>query len=183
MRIIAGKYRSRVIKKPKGAEVRPTQDRVREAVFNILGRVCEGARVLDLYSGSGAFGIEALSRGAEEALFVDNNGTCVSTIKKNLKDLAISDNIYLIKSDAIKAIRRYGAAKERFDLIFLDPPYHEGLVEKALMVLGECDIIRTSGFVVAEHSKKDKAPKFAGSLGLCRQSIYGDTAISFYKSK
>lgn len=183
MRIIAGKYKSRVIQRPKGAEVRPTQDRVREAVFNILGGLCEGARVLDLYSGSGAFGIEALSRGAEEVFFVDNTGICISTIKKNLKALSISDNIYLVRSDAIKAIKRYGLTKERFNLIFLDPPYSKGLVEKTLIALDGCDIIRPSGFVVAEHRKNDKAPESTGSLGLIRRSIYGDTAISFYKSK
>lgn len=182
MRIIAGKYRSRIIEMPGGKRTRPTQDRVRESIFNILSTLCAGAKVLDLYSGSGAFGIEALSRGAKEAYFLDNDIACIQTIKKNLKALNILDNVFVIKLDAIKAIKS-GLAKEQFDIIFLDPPYYKGLIEKTLLAIDSCDIIRNSGVIVAEHSKKDKIPEHAGKLGSIRQSVYGDTAITFYKVK
>lgn len=183
MRIIAGKYKSRLIQMPKAVKVRPTQDRVREAVFNILGKACAGAKVLDLYSGSGAFGIEALSRGADRVTFVDTDSRCIRTIKENLKSLNILHKMNVIKSDAIRAMGRLASSEESFDLVFLDPPYYKGLTEKTLITINKYDIIRPSGIIVAEHSKKDEVPESVGRFRLVRQSTYGDTVISFYKSK
>jgi len=181
MRIVAGKYKSRFINMPKGVKIRPTQDRVREAIFNILSRRCIGAKVLDLYSGSGALGIEALSRGAGEAIFVDNNKKCIKTIKGNLNSLNTEYNYKVSQTDAFRFIKLCSAKKLRFDLIFLDPPYHKDMVEKALIELDKCDIITRSGVVIAENFKKDKIPESLNNLKLIRQNAYGDTMISFYK--
>jgi len=180
MRIVAGTYRSRLIQMPKGVKIRPTQDRVREAIFNILGARLVGAKFLDLFSGSGAFGIEALSRGAREAVFIDNNPSCISTIKKNLISLHIEDNFKVIHKDALKAIKDLNRAKDRFDIVFLDPPYYKSLSEKSLIAIDKCDIIHHSSFVIAEHFKKDALPESLVNLKLVRQSKYGDTAVSFY---
>lgn len=181
MRIVAGKYKSRLIDMPKGVRIRPTQDRIREAIFNILSRRCIGAKVLDLYSGSGALGIEALSRGAGEAAFVDSNKKCIKTIKENLNGLNIEYNYEVLQVDALRFIKLCGAKELRFDLIFLDPPYHKGMAEKTLIELDNCDIITRSGVVIAENFKKDKIPKSLNNFKLIRQNTYGDTLISFYK--
>ena len=121
MRIIGGKYRSRIIDMPKGADIRPTQDRVRESVFNILADV-NGKRVLDLFAGSGAYGIEALSRGASHATFVDNNSRCLAVIESNIVSLNVPESEYTIKrSSAYTSLERFAKDGEAFDLIFVDP--------------------------------------------------------------
>jgi len=186
MRIVAGKYKSRLIDMPKRVKIRPTQDRIREAIFNILGRRCVGARVLDLYSGSGALGIEALSRGAREAAFIDSNKKCIKAIKGNLSSLNIEYNIdhnyEVVQVDALRFIELCSAKELRFDLIFLDPPYHKGMAEKTLIELDKCDIITCSGVVIAENFKKNKIPESLNNLKLIRQNTYGDTMISFYNA-
>lgn len=166
---------------PKAAKVRPMQDRVKESIFNILGKGCIGAKVLDLFSGSGSLGIEALSRGAEEVIFIDSNRRCVETIRKNLKALNVVHNVRVIRSDAIKAIREFGKAGRSFDLIFLDPPYYSGMIEKALIEMNRYGIINNFGVVVSHHFKKEKVPESVGGLYLNRQNSYGDKLISFYK--
>ena len=141
MRIIGGEYRSRQIMMPKGVEIRPTQDKVRQAVFNILGDV-NGKVVLELFAGSGAFGIEALSRGAKSVTFVDNNFSCIQTIKSNLESLDIPHSVYdLIRADAINVLARLGKQEEKFDIVFLDPPYYKGLAKKCLINIDNYDIL------------------------------------------
>lgn len=180
MRIIAGKYKSRVIQIPRSIKVRPMQDRVKESIFNILGKNCIGAKVLDLFSGSGSLGMEALSRGAAEVTFIDNNRTCIETIRKNLKTINIEKNVSVIRSDALKAIKRFGAEKESFDLIFLDPPYYMGLIEKALLAIDRYGIMNDSSVVIAHYFKKEIVPESIGRIRLMRQNLYGDKIISFY---
>ncbi|PIU41958.1 MAG: 16S rRNA (guanine(966)-N(2))-methyltransferase RsmD [Candidatus Omnitrophica bacterium CG07_land_8_20_14_0_80_42_15] len=181
MRIVAGKYKSRLIEMPKGVKIRPTKDMVREAVFNVLGTLCIDSRVLDLYSGSGAIGIEALSRGAAEVSFVDNNQRCVETIRKNLNNLGIEDNINIYRADVFTSIRQFGKTGDFFSLIFMDPPYYGDMIEKTLITINKYGIIHNSGVIISEHFKKDEAPKTVGSLQLVRQNSYGNTIVSFYK--
>ena len=185
MRIIGGKYRGRIIKMPKGISVRPTQDRVREAIFNIIREIIPESRILDLYAGSGAFGIEALSRGAKEAIFVDNSLSCIKTIRSNLSILDENNtSSQVLKIDALKAISRLGEEKGKFDIIFLDPPYHKDIAKNTLIKLDACDILSQRSFVIAEHFKKDTVPEELGNMNLFRTKKYGDTIISFYnKSK
>ena len=182
MRIIAGEYRGRIIRMPKDANVRPTQDRVREAVFNVIRERIPRSSVLDLYAGSGAFGIEALSRGAERILFVDNNINCAKIIKENIaifKDTA--ERTQVLKLDAIRAISRL-EKEGKFDIIFLDPPYYKEIAKNALIKIGACAILSERGFIAAEHAAKDILPDETGCIRLVKRKIYGDTAVSYYKA-
>lgn len=181
MRITSGKFKSRIIRVPKA--IRPTLDNVRKAIFDILGEGIAGTNILDLFAGSGALGLEALSRGASSCIFVDNNRSCIKAIKNNLEALGLSSNkdIVIITSDAIRAISKLAKSGDKFDLIFLDPPYYKSLAKKSLFSLGSCDILTKSGVAIAEHSKHDEVPSSVGELKLYRSARYGDTQISFYR--
>lgn len=169
---------------PKNAKTRSTKDRIREALFNIITEYINGAEVLDIFAGSGAFGIEAISRGAENAVFVDNGRKCIKTIEKNLKTLEIEDRKFtIIKMDAFKAIDRLGNDGKKFDIVFLDPPYYEDIAKKCLIKLSQHDILKARCIIVVEHHKKDILPDDAGGITSYRTSRYGDIWLSFYKLK
>ncbi len=180
MRITSGLFKSRIIKAPDA--IRPTLDNVRKAAFDILGEAVIGAKVLDLYAGSGAMGLEALSRGAGSCVFVDNSRASVKAIRENLEALKLSESgeIAVIQGDCLTAIPKFSKAA-RFDLIFLDPPYYKEMAKKSLSLIGNCDILTRIGLVIAEHSKHDELPASAGALKLFRTARYGDTEISFYR--
>ena len=181
MRIIGGEYRSRLIEMPKGVQIRPTQDRVREAVFNVLADV-NGRRVLDLFAGSGAYGIEALSRGASHATFVENNSRCLAVIESNMGSLNIPEAQYaVIRSSAYIALDRFAKEGEQFDLIFVDPPYHKDMARKCLIYIDHYDILSPIGVVVVEHFKSDSLESELDSLAPEKERKYGDTVISIYK--
>jgi 16S rRNA (guanine(966)-N(2))-methyltransferase RsmD len=181
MRIIGGIYRSRLISMPKGAKIRPTQDKVRQAVFNMLGDF-SGKSALDLFAGSGAFGIEALSRGAGHATFIDDDARCVNIIKTNLESIAISqDNYDIIKADAINALARLNKSGRSFDIVFADPPYGMELAKKSLIILDSCDILTRTGLVVIERSRKDAIPEALLTFKLVKERYYGETVISIFR--
>jgi len=181
MRIVGGIFRSRLISMPKGVEVRPTQDKVREAIFNILGDIT-GRKVLELFAGSGAFGIEAISRGAGRVTFVDNNFRCTQTIRANLESLAAPEDSYdIIRSNALSVFPRIEKAGEKFDIVFMDPPYHKGLAKKSLINADNYDILAPVGLVIIEHFKKDDLPLDLKSLVFDKERRYGDTLVSIYR--
>ena len=193
MRIISGKHKGRVIKMPKG--IRPTQNKVRKALFDILGDI-SGLSFLELFAGSGAVGIEALSQGAKEVVFVEKDTRCIEVIEANLlllsaKDIGGSAKIcgggYLsygiIGLDSFKAIEALAKNKKRFDIIFSDPPYYQGLLKKTLQMLGAYDILAPNGFIVMQHFKRDELPGKAGEFSLIKEARYGDTVLSFYQKK
>ena len=181
MRIIGGVYRSRLIDMPKGVEMRPTQDKVREAIFNILGDI-SGKAVLDLFSGSGAFGIESLSRGAFRSTFVENNIRCVQTIEKNLDSLHIpADRYDIIKASALRAVYGLEEAGSKYDIIFMDPPYHKDLAKNCLINLDSCDILSQFATVVVEHYRLDELDFDLETLLPDKERKYGDTVITFLK--
>jgi len=182
MRIIGGKFKGRRIEMPVGADVRPTPDRVREAIFNIIKTRLENESVLDLFAGSGALGIEALSRGASYAMFVDIQKRCIEAIKKNIERLPLgpAGKIKIYQSDSLKAIKKLSDSKIRFGLVFLDPPYYSDWVKKCLLYLHIYDILKHSSLIICEHFKKDTVPEKTGSLVIIRRVAYGDTALSFY---
>jgi len=180
MRIIGGEYRSRPIAMPKGVEIRPTQDKVREAVFNILGGINE-KNVLDLFAGSGAFGIEAISRGAARATFVDNNSRCAQTIKQNLESLDAQEYQYdIIRGNVFTALPKLEKEQEKFDIVFLDPPYYKELARKCLICLDHYDILSPNALIAVEHFKKDSLDTDLEVLKLEKERIYGDTVITIY---
>ena len=181
MRVIGGIYRSRLIDMPKGVEMRPTQDKVREAIFNILGDI-SGKTVLDLFSGSGAFGIESLSRGASRVTFVENNIRCVQTIEKNLESLEIPAEHYdVLKRSALRAIYDLEEEALKYDIVFMDPPYHKDLAKNCLINLDSCDILSQFATVVVEHYKLDELSFDLETLVSFKEREYGDTVITFLK--
>jgi len=181
MRIIGGQYRSRLIEMPKGAQIRPTQDRVRESVFNILSDV-NGKRVLDLFAGSGAYGLEALSRGADHATFIENNSRCLSTIEANIESLEIPEPKYkVLRSSAYMALSRLEKDGELFDLIFVDPPYHKDMAKKCLLYLDYHDILAQLGLIVVEYFKADSLEAELNTLIPGKEHKYGDTVITIFK--
>lgn len=182
MRIVGGIYKSRQVNMPKGVDMRPTQDKVREAIFNILGDVSEKT-VLELFAGSGAFGIEAISRGAKSATFVDNNFRCIQTIRSNLEMLDVDRSKYnIIKADALMAPSRLAADGKKFDIVFLDPPYYKDIAKKCLIKIDYYDILSPVALVLAEHFKKDALDAQLKGLLFVDERRYGDTLITIFKS-
>ena len=181
MRIIGGEYRSRLIRMPKGVDIRPTQDKVRGAVFNIIGDLND-KKVLELFAGSGAFGIEAISRGAGHVTFVDNNLKCVETVRRNVESLGIDMLRYdIIRANALNVFPRLQRGCESVDLIFMDPPYNRDLAKKCLINISCYDILTPTGLVVIEHFKKDTLEADPRSLILEKERRYGDTVISMFR--
>jgi len=187
MRIIAGKYKGRKIAFPD--HIRPTQDKVRQAIFDTLGQDFKGASVLDLFAGSGALGIEALSRGAGRVVFVDIERKCNFLIKSNLDGLGLSRGpgceIENYRQDAFKAVAIAAKRKRRFDIIFADPPYHKSLAKKLLKTPSLSDILSPHGFFVVEHARTDVLdfePQ-VGAFELYKQADYGKIRVSFFRSK
>jgi 16S rRNA (guanine(966)-N(2))-methyltransferase RsmD len=177
MRIISGKHKGKYIKMPRG--IRPTQDKVRKALFDILGDI-KGLSFLELFAGSGAVGFEAISKGAKEVTFIEEDGRCTRKIKENILVLQpLSPRV--IKLDVFKAIRKLSQEAQRFDIIFLDPPYYRNLAKKTLQTLSSYDILTPYGLIVAQHFKKEVLPDKLGVLNLFRQARYSDTILSFYR--
>ncbi|MGH9586975.1 MAG: 16S rRNA (guanine(966)-N(2))-methyltransferase RsmD [Acidobacteriaceae bacterium] len=184
MRVIAGKFRSRTLVAPKGRDTRPTSDRLRETLFNVLAPRTAGAVFLDLYAGSGAVGIEALSRGAAEAIFVENADAALRAIRANLSSLGIRGGYALETRSAAAALKRLAEGGRAADLVFLDPPYGEvAEYELVLRLLGgECrKLLAADAVVVAEHLKKLELAERYGVLERFRVLKQGDSGLSFYQ--
>lgn len=188
MRIISGWARGRRLATPPGRtqDIRPTSDRAREALFNILGNEVAGSRVLDLYAGTGALGLEALSRGAAEVILVDYHRQSLELIRRNIaicKPGSHDGKVSVIRYDLRKGLPPAVTAKgdiSKFDLIFLDPPYSQGLSLKALEYLGNGLLLNDNARVVAEERSSETLPDCCGILHLTDQRIYGDTGFWFY---
>ncbi len=156
-------------------------DKVKGAVFNIIAPRIHNSVVLDLFSGSGSIGIEALSRGASKAVFVDNSRKSVNIIKENLIHTKLIDKSVIINEDVQKACDILSKKLVKFNIIFMDPPYNKKFVEKTLIFLSSSDILYRDGIIIVEHSKEDELPKVVGNLERVRDKRYGITIISFYK--
>jgi 16S rRNA (guanine966-N2)-methyltransferase len=184
MRVIAGCLGGRALVAPRGASTRPTSDRVREALFSILGDI-KGTRVIDLYAGTGALGIEALSRGAEHATFVDHARQALEALRRNVRDLGIEQRCTVLPVRVERLIGAPSLRGDGFDLVLADPPYSALRDAKVLESLGlllgvdEPAFVRCGGKVVLEHSRSLEPPAFSG-LSHDDLRIYGDTALSFY---
>ena len=181
MRVITGQAGGRKLKAPKGMDTRPTSDRTKESLFNIIGQRIIDATFLDLYAGTGAIGIEAISRGALKAVFVENNPRAIRIIRDNLNSTGLADMAEVISREVDVAIQTLSKGPRKFDIIFLDPPYLRDLVQKSLVTLDKNKILATEGLVITESSKLDTLPEKAGSLEMLRQEKYGDTILSFYQ--
>src|SRR5271167_531423 len=186
MRVIAGQYRRRTLRSLTGLEIRPTADRLREALFNVL---CSGDPValtgsvwVDLYAGTGAVGIEALSRGARMVYFVESSKAAADVIAANLKSLGIAGGLQIVKVEAGKALRQLEAAGSGADFIFLDPPYSmQDEYAKTLAALAESKLVGERSVVIAEHEKRFDPGEVFGALRRYRKLVQGDAALSFYR--
>jgi 16S rRNA (guanine(966)-N(2))-methyltransferase RsmD len=186
MRVIAGQYRSRVLYAPPGLDTRPTSDRLRETLFNVLAPRIEGAIFLDLYAGSGAVGMEALSRGAAQAIFVEKAEPALRAIRTNLAALGVKDNYSVEARNASPALKRLKETGQHLDLVFLDPPYAQEKEYTATLNLlgGECrSVLAPGALVIAEHEKRRELDAQYGSLIRYRILKQGDAALSFYKTE
>ena len=179
MRVIAGSARSVPLKSREGLDTRPTTDRVKEAVFNILQFEIEGREVLDLFGGSGQMAIEALSRDAAHAVIVDQSKESVSIIKENLQKTRLSDRAQVYCLDYMDYLHR---CKTRFDVIFLDPPYREKFLENALKKISEIDILKSGGIIVCERPASKALPDDYATFRRVRDYRYGKTGITVFRA-
>lgn len=178
MRVIAGDAKGRRLAAPKGVKTRPTGDRVKEAVFNVLAPYIVNARFLDLFAGSGAMGIEALSRGAETAVFVENNWQAVRVIKENLDRVSFVDRSQLIEKDVFYSLSQLGNSK--FDVVYADPPYNNRWGEEILRMLVGNNLLAAAAVVLVETRKTDALPDEYQGLVLASRRRYGDTVVHIY---
>jgi 16S rRNA (guanine966-N2)-methyltransferase len=183
MRIIAGQYKGRKLTGVKGMKIRPTLDRIRESLFSILSQKTENALVLDLFAGTGALGLEALSRGAAQSFFIDKSKEAIKIINKNIELLNIKDRTEVLLHDASHIGFPKVFFKNRFDLIFMDPPYNKGLIAN---MLGNVDLLNIMGddsIIIAEHSIRENDFEKIAGFDLYDKRTYGETLISFFKKK
>ena len=173
MRVISGAARGRVLKEPSGFDIRPTSDMVKESIFNIVQFDIEGRKVLDLFAGTGQLGIEALSRGAGSAVFVDIKIEAVKLIRENLKLCGFSELATVYARDALRFLEN----DEKFDLIFIDPPYESALVRETLTRLIEFDKLNTNGIIICETKADSEAPNYLPPYFLQKEYRYGGVKI------
>ncbi|MHB8170018.1 MAG: 16S rRNA (guanine(966)-N(2))-methyltransferase RsmD [Thermincolia bacterium] len=183
MRVITGRAKGRKLKAPKGMNTRPTSDRVKEALFNVLGEKVDNARFLDLFAGSGNVGIEALSRGAVEVVFVEQHPQALKVIRENLHLTGLQGHAQVISNDSIRVLDSLGRQEAKFDLIFVDPPYLKGYENGVLEKVNHHRLLAEGGILIIESSKRDKLPGEVGEIELNRSQHYGDTCLSYYQMK
>jgi len=182
MRVIAGQYRSRRLVAPAGSDTRPTSDRLRETLFNIVSAGLADSVWLDLFAGSGAVGIEALSRGARMVYFVESAARAAKTIRTNLRSLSITDGFEVQERDALQALRALDAAAVVCDFSFVDPPYAEdSAYEQSLGFLSQSRLLTSKSIVIAEHDKHTDLSSRFGALERFRRLQQGDAVLSFYR--
>jgi 16S rRNA (guanine966-N2)-methyltransferase len=179
MRLTGGLNGGRRLIAPRGQQTRPTAAKVREAIFNILGPPPEGT-VLDLYAGTGALGLEALSRGAPAAVFVEREHAALVALKRNIRELGLEDRATVLAADVRTGLRRLAGTDARFSWVFLDPPYVKE-TEGVLAELSGSDLLTSCAVVVLEHDRRNRPPESVGELFLTDRRQYGDTELSFFR--
>lgn len=183
MRIIGGEARGRRLKAPRGRSTRPTADRTREALFDILAPRVRGSRFLDLFAGAGAVGLEALSRGAERVVMVESNERAARVIEENAAALDGRERVTLVRGKAVPAIRGLGLAGAKFDIVFMDPPYRDrkALEQTLAEVAQPGGILAPDGVVIAEHDAHREPLAPVGMLGVERSRRFGDAVLTFFR--
>ncbi|HUO35470.1 MAG TPA: 16S rRNA (guanine(966)-N(2))-methyltransferase RsmD [Candidatus Acidoferrum sp.] len=182
MRVIAGKFRSRRLKGPKSLRLRPTSDRLRETLFNIIGPAVDGSLFVDLFAGTGAIGIEALSRGAREVFFAESHAASANLIRENLTALDVREGALVMEHDALRALENLASRHLLADFIFLDPPYAESDEHlRILEFLDSSHLVAPYGLVIVEHHGKTALPERLDRLERVRLLEQGDASLSFYR--
>ena len=183
MRIIAGTWRSRRIEAPAGMSTRPTLDKVREAVFSMLGGSFDGGSFLDLYAGSGANGLEALSRGMDSAVFTDRDHRAVSVIKKNIESLSCKDRCKVLAMTDVRALNLLYEENQKFSVIYMDPPYAKQKNMEILRLIDDFNLLEDGGTIVIESARDDTFTEDCGNLVYFKDRVYGMTRITLYIKK
>ena len=178
MRVITGSARGVRLQAPKGMDTRPTLDQVKEGIFSAIQFEVEGRRALDLFAGSGQMGIEALSRGAKSAVFVDTRRDACDVVRGNLEKTRLLERAKIVRSDYQTYLK---TCRETFDLIFLDPPYAEKFLENALLLISEIDILSDSGIIICERPAEKRLPDAVGALSRDREYQYGRAAVTIFR--
>jgi 16S rRNA (guanine(966)-N(2))-methyltransferase RsmD len=182
MRVIAGALKGRRLVTPRGATTRPTADQVRIALMDTLAPRLDGARLLDLFAGAGGVGLEALSRGAAHVTFVEQDPRAVAALRENVDTLGVGPLARVRRADVLREIPALYRAGERFDLVFLDPPYDAGLVEQTLEALGGGGLLMAEAWVIAQHFTKRAPATEVGKLAAFRTRRFGETTLTFYRA-
>lgn len=181
MRVISGSARGRSLKAVPGMGTRPTTDKVKEAIFSMIGPYFDGEYVLDLFAGTGGLGIEALSRGAESAIFVDMDPKSIEVIKQNLKTVKLESQAEVYRNDAMRAIKALEKRAKGFDLIFLDPPYKMTNVDEMMLDLAQRGLVQEDATVMVEHDASHTYPEQIGDFRQIRVANYGETTVTIYR--
>ena len=181
MRVISGKARGLKLNAPKNDDVRPTTDRVKESLFNIINPYIMDSHILDLFAGTGSLGIECLSRGANKCIFVDNSKESINIVKSNIKKARVENESIVLNLDFKSAVNSLALKNEKFDVIFMDPPYYKNMFSDALGGIDNNNLLKEDGIIVVEHDTKDEFPENIGRLYKNREKKYGNTTLTFYK--
>lgn len=181
MRVVAGERKGMPLKAVTGTTTRPTTDKVKESIFNIIGPFFDGGTALDLFAGSGGLGIEALSRGAEKAIFVEKDPRAFQILKENIKKCRYDEITELFKTDASRAVKGLIKREIEIDYLFMDPPYRKTEYYDLVSTLAECGKLSKNAIIVCEHAKEYSLPEAYGPYTLTRQETYGETIISIYR--
>lgn len=181
MRVISGDARGRALKAVPGTGTRPTTDKVKEAVFSMIGPYFDGGQVLDLFGGTGGLAIEALSRGMERAVLTDTDKKAIDTIRQNLQVTGFADRAEVYRNDASRALKALAKREVKFDLVFLDPPYKLKVIGGLLEQLMQDELLAEGATVVVEHDAEDRYDDPVGELAPLRRAEYGDTAITIFR--
>jgi 16S rRNA (guanine966-N2)-methyltransferase len=182
VRIISGSLKGKRLAPVPGKRVRPSSDRLRESVFNILGPTVVEAKVLDLFAGTGSFGIEALSRGALSAVFIDNHPQSVKILNRNITDCFLKTRSTVYKKDILRGLKFLEKSRHGFDLVFLDPPYDLGMIKPTLRFLDQSVSILEEGLIVVEHSARESFPETGSRIQRTDKRRYGKALVSFYET-
>ncbi len=181
LRVISGKARGLKLDSPKNQDVRPTTDRVKESLFNIINPYIRESNILDLFAGTGSLGIECLSRGAKNCVFVDKSKDSINIIKSNVKKARVENESTILNVDFKDAVKRLSSQNQKFDVIFMDPPYYENMFIECLKIIDELNLLYEDGIIVVEHDTKDLFDESIGNLVKSRDKKYGNTTLTFYK--
>ncbi|MBM6618573.1 16S rRNA (guanine(966)-N(2))-methyltransferase RsmD [Bacillus suaedaesalsae] len=180
MRVVSGTCKGHPLKAVPGQSTRPTTDKVKESIFNMIGPYFDGGIGLDLFGGSGGLGIEGLSRGLDKVIFVDKEQKAITTIRTNVETCRLTEQAEIYRNDAERALKALIKREVQFDLIFLDPPYHNHKLKALISILDVNNLLKRDGAIVVEHAVEAELPEQIGKLELKRHEVYGITAISIY---
>lgn len=180
MRVIAGDHRGRHLTAVPGKGTRPTTDKVKESIFNIIGPYFDGGWALDLYAGTGSLGIEALSRGADKGVFVERDQRAFATVKQNLAALKLEERSELYRTESSRALKVLAKREICFDLVFLDPPYAQQKIAEEVEQLQQLGLLAPEAWIVAEHDASIRLPERIGHCQVYREATYGDTSVTIY---